>query len=1253
MKKRILTALLALTLLLTLLPVTAAAEETGSLSVWSQRVYSNGSEWKATGEILPYVSIVEYHHDYSYSSTQRIWLGTSKDGLRPAVSVRSTNSCVGVEKLTEDDCIYRLTTLDVGMAELEITLEDGTTCLYSTEISLPWCALYNAPVASKETLRSDTLAYDGTEKTVWLIPRYGQTEPTGWTLDCGDQTLTADEDGWYSYGDYQKLIQLKSVKLNGDGERYGIQITLPAGLELPALMDDLYFWIDVNGKENGADVSLYSTSFIIQPGRKLWACFANAATAADGTRTWAPNRNHMFSQMAFNLMGEKGFMPLAFYYRASEDSPYVPVDTAEIVGSGGASLDRQGDFASAEKNVFRLTTTALGDYTLRCTVDGTTYEQPLRVQLPDTGLFTEGRYDGSAFVLSSWYDRKASDTSPLTLWLLRKDGFPTDGKLHISLDGTELTPDADGFYTIGGQENVLHVTRETLADGTCGLKFDFPDGTALNKGLAKVRGRFEAWIELENGGSYGGSFYLVYHDDSRENPEPGKNTGSTDPGADTQTRNVLRVRYQGQDYAIALGGKARGGAQALTGRLVQTFSEEEKNGDTLAPWNLVVTVFENYDSSSRTERPELIAEMVKNLRVRATMETDCASWNAPVAPTEDDPYWNLYFCMHPVEGTGMMSLDLTLADGVEVQNEDKPTLTFRFTTYIDRSVTIDCAEGYNGSGPIDTMEELNALIASLDLTDSENAVNLELMPIAYEGVLDVAPKADPNYRLNIYGTTSGTTVTTIYGGIRVHGNADVIAGLYLQPNPDAEKNLRNSKGETFGILCDGGEVYSVLETRITGFDVGLDCNDNGYLLAQACVFEQCKTGVRIDCDGKTSGNANSRWRYNTFYQCGTAFDLVSLPAYLTPYDLRVSENNFLSNTVDIRIPESAKDNYYFYSNFYGTLSGTLTGASLEGAASRHSVVSNGTGTTPENVLVSPRRMYSNWVQSTPLRRTPLQSASRTERTQSTPAQTEIAVQSVRAAVDRSRLTIEHGLPVRILNSEADSLVITDPDAFRNLEQPATIDVLENYYQIGPVSLGRWEFAAGKNVANDGFHAGLQIRQIDDTITVTVEDAGGLAKLAPTLTIPCPKDWGSASVTGPDGTALESSWSAEDAAVTFPVTVGGSYRIQQTAWNWGSMPGRTDTEFQVQLSCAQYPALTNANVLLAAYDDAGKLIGCRMRTMTADEWSEQIAVLRLTFTGDVLTRAASFRLLALDAADGKPLCHSITWAADDVGRLTSG
>lgn len=280
MKKRILTALLALALLLTLLPVTAAAEETGSLSVWSQRVYSNGSEWITTGEILPYVSISEYQYNYSYSSAQRIWLGTSKDDLRPAVSVRSTNNCIGVEKLTEDDCIYRLTTLDVGMDELEITLADGTTCLYSVEILLPWCALYNAPSASKQTLRSDTLTYDGSEKTVWLIPRYGQTKPTGWTLDCGDQALTADGDGWYSYGAYQKLIQLKSVKLNSGDERYGMQITLPAGLEMPALMDDLYFRINVHGEKNGADTSFYSASFIIQPDRKLLMCSANRATAA-------------------------------------------------------------------------------------------------------------------------------------------------------------------------------------------------------------------------------------------------------------------------------------------------------------------------------------------------------------------------------------------------------------------------------------------------------------------------------------------------------------------------------------------------------------------------------------------------------------------------------------------------------------------------------------------------------------------------------------------------------------------------------------------------------------------------------------------------------------------------------------------------------------------------------------------------------------------------------------------------------------
>ena len=1242
--------------------------------LWSQWTYYNGAQWTDDNEYFNVVSIPAYvlPQDANFC---RFRFGRSADQTVAVVSVSSKSGCLSVRKVTENgadgDNIFKLQAANVGSDTLHFTLSDGTEFDYPIEISLPQSWFYSAGRVSQETLRSRIVLCDGNEQTLWLLCQTCLEEFLKLDLTLDGETTTLTAGGTFELPGYGKL-SLDWAALE-DGSGYGLKLTLPATADLSQFIaQTLYLTVYARTSDNEA--FNYSASLTLKPDNHLWMARVRRVSNGDGTYAWSADLNSLTDTLTFDLTGPNSAGSYAFYYRETEDSDPVPVDSIAIPGGAVAISSPLADNTAAPaKNMVLLSTLKTGTYPLTATVGSKTYTQPIRIQLPSWAFFTAPSYSEEAYLPGNLVNRSASDAAPLTLWLLAKSTFPADVTLKLYSGSNTLSVGDDGYVTIGDFSKILHLTREPLSGGGYGIRLAFADGKALNALLAK-EGSLPLYLEVSSAeGYYLGASNLWIQYQAPHGPQPGAYSGSTDPGADVPADSTSRpepapihVSYNGVEYVIPLGifsGNNSGSITSVEGGFGQMFSVDAVEHGIYSEHTLAITVFENYASASQRERPELVSRLISSVafRITTTKNPGCITWDDLTLPSEGDPRYRLRIAYAPMaDGYGYLSADITLKDGVTILTQTdndswtadetaarKQTITSSFWTDVDKTLVIDCAAGYNGSGPIDTMDALNSFLQTLDPGEHTN-IEIHLMPIAYEGILEYDPQSPLMRNAVLCGSQDPQTgaYTTIYGGILLKKNLSMIQSLYLTPNPDDSKNLKDRTGtSTVGLRCDGGEALIVTNTCFDGYGIGLVGDEGGTVSPTRCVFKNCTTGVLLDCAARTSGNKNPSWFRNTFFRCQTALDLRSLPQYITPYLFRVYDSNFLSNGVDIQVPADFTSTYYFYRNYFGTLEGALTAPHLSDAEARDSIVRAGTEDAP-TVLVNPRRKYALLATGSgpTLCGTEPAPAPHTEDSASSASQARV-LRAARAArsVQSEILTVESSHAVRILNGEADLNQISDPVAFYNLQNPLAVDVIEQA-ESNILTLGVWTFAAGLTAQNDGFHAGLEIQNNSDgSLTVTVQDAGCLAALCPTLTIPCPQGWENAAVQAPDGTSLFASWQdGTESSVTFPVAAGGSYTIRQAARLWISDPQVKGDAVEASLDFQIFPALDGKTVVLALYRADGRLLTTAVQSVHPSGAAPAATPFRASFSASVLQQAETLKFLVLDPTTGKPAYAACTW-----------
>ncbi len=1299
MKKRILSCVLALVLLLTLLPAAAAATEADTTESTVPQLYSefmnqNSNGWTSTGEKQPGLYLPTYGDPYLLY--QRIWIKTN--GIRSRVtSVTSQNGCYEITRYengeNSGDSIFQFTAKKTGSDTLVFSTADNESALrYPIEVQLPPCAFYSSDKASADTFLGGSYQHAldvtcaGADRTLWLLTESPLYALSSITLVLDGQELESKASivngiSRYEYTiDGQKLRAEWLSRADGNGNGNGLKLTILSGassIVLPSAGRQLFISVTAHCSEDAASsTSLSSGTLRLRPDHRINYCYVNSKD-----NKYVANTATIRNDLRFNITSKEQSTLLAFYYRGPETDALTPIscDNITITPSDGVTISKM---SGQDDHILLFSGWKLGTYTISCSVGGNTYSQPLFVTLPPVGLFTEPVYDFEYYVINSNYERNIStETDALTLWLLCNVGFSSDVKLvGATMNDEALTLGDDGTATLDGKQ-IAQFQLVPLSDGSAqyGLKITFSDGKALNALFGTShRLNFSVYVKSERF-STRSRFQISNTDTTPSGPtaELGKNSGSTDDKADTTISGggCVYVRYGGKIYSIALALPRDSGAlDPVISGFGSMFDEEavKKNwarGDTLR-----LAVFTDMTESNYSEAKNMIPKLIKRASFRITdtsyEETGgFLSWDDPVAPTEEAPYYSLYYCISPASGqsgVGYISVDITLKDGVDFVEKPEggewkvitappypSTITLQAHSRIQETTTIDCA-----ALGLDTMDKLNAYLnAEVGFpTGNEHRIEINLAPVAYEGVLQFEGNRPTNAEaaiVSLHGTVDekSKTVTTIYGGLEIGGHLMVLSDLYVTPHPtDGTKNLTDSSGNTIGLHATQSAALSNVDAvTFDGFNIGLDCDRIGYVCASTCVFKNCGTGIRIDSGAIEGGNNNSEWNGNTFYNCGIGVDLISLPQYISPYRLRFYENNFLnSKEADIRVPADFDDTYYFYRNFFGTLpEGTkLTGSALEGATYANSNIKAGEVKAPDTVIVSPRRKYPIWFGSTPLNVNNYQPAELSSSGSGETGTGDISTQALFAAPMRaaafsatnadktSVLTIEMNGKTTIQNENASSLVIDDPKAFEN---GAAIKVVTRK-DSKTVLLGTWEFTKNSDKVNGGFNAGLQITSNSNTISVTVTDSPALSTLTPTLTIPVPTDWKAATVTGPDGKAQYVPINTD--SVTCSVTKGGLYTIQKATPVWAYDPAITGTTFTAKLDTGMLGTdRSGLTGILAVYDASGRMLACYTESLTDTTF-------QTTVTAAVLNKAKTFKLFNLGGSS-QPLNRSIRWDSSSI------
>ena len=449
---------------------------------------------------------------------------------------------------------------------------------------------------------------------------------------------------------------------------------------------------------------------------------------------------------------------------------------------------------------------------------------------------------------------------------------------------------------------------------------------------------------------------------------------------------------------------------------------------------------------------------------------------------------------------------------------------------------------------MDTADELNALLSGGDVFvdwiktqdknngttmyidyQKNNSLNWEstfelvLPAVAYDDIITVSLDG---VEFGIQGSEAKDGSRTTMPGMKLLNN-----NYFFMNGIDfvAAKEITQSYGAevfTCGILsgdvdadfshCD---AYKIHDCTFTGFDYGVRNTPYGYTcVGSNNVFTDCEVGYLIDCTGKRGGNANDSTEYSRFVNCGTAIRIKGLPDYLTPYDYRIYNCDFIGNKMDIDVSQEGR--FYFIKNYYGDVQNKHVEV-VDDANDVHKRPPRVRGRGYADVVVNPR-----WRDPVTL-----------------PGSNH----------DSNHLIVDtkHGLVNYMFNDDAlewsfdSSILNTDLSKQTEGVSLAMTDDKEQ-------TLGTWDIAGGETQTQllsllseettvaDTFCPALNIDKNDDgSISVTVDDSDLFDQRKVTLTIPA--DFIHAAVLLNEA-AVESV--TANGQVTFTVTNGGTYVISE-------------------------------------------------------------------------------------------------------------
>lgn len=1136
----------------------------------------------------------------------RLYYGTSSDAaaLPDGTLTSGDETVLTVEKTSENavdgNSYFRLSALKFGTTTLTYTSADGSIRYQVTvKVNLPDAGFYTQPKRSAETWISGSgMGYvTGEEKTIYALWNYGMFQSEEEALEgvrvrFGEDIIT-------------EKIKIEAVSYineewSKEQECYGLKLTIPGDLDFGGYSGKL-FQVEKNDMPY-ARTSLYreglQAHFVERNENDQWYERDNAYTEIE-IYSLSPGE---VSCLRFGY-GWGGYHPLPYGELTSSDPSVLSVEKLTENSADGAPY-------------YRLSAHDYGETTLTYTYTDENDEKQsksavMRVTIPSVGFFSKPERTMEYYLDAVEYDPE----NGTTVYLMAENGLSDKlefmqtqfGGENINLN-PKYVPLDDGTGTgcwsltlpaglAFGQYTHLYIRAEDANGWGYGRSVPVR-GYTTNSSFAFVRDEIGETKEALLQPRFSTRDWQVFFEGKQLTASEYTVSTTGDAEASITENGLLRVTrtgwgdatvtvkygsekttlscqsdenqeqehtFNGSRYRIVIGvSDIQGDGTMHTGNVCSNMPADNAYATEKT---FVVSVFGRNSDGQWQEQPLMIHQLIRSVEFQIV----------------DDPYGVMSFTddgtrsdsvgrfartvRHEApEGGAIVQANVTLWDGTTV------TLKNEYLHRLTQTTRIDCAER-----GIDTMKELQALIDSEELkNEAAKDQDLDILldgDATYEGVLTLP---------ELGSGTNGAAISLEGRGATIEGSAVVTGkfnGFLSGVNfVKSDASVTNSKGETVGLLCNGGELYTINNCSLTGYDVALESNETGFISANGRnTFENNKVAIRIDCAARQWGNGNRTIHHSTFKNNGTAIQLLGLPNYIPAYDFRVFAVDFLGNEVDIDA-KGVNLPLYFYRNYFGDAEGKYRVPQLK----------NGYNVRTELRYLYPLSKYSE---------------------------------------GRQLLIIDPRVKrVSLPNKDAGTMLLSASELDREL----TLDVVDE----SDTTLGSWQFepsaAAQSAIAlydaeeTADFNAGLEIQDTENGKSVTVTDSTALRERKPTLSIVCDADWSDAVVTH-NGETVESVW-AEDSGIgtiRFEVTEGGTYEITKpmtAAWS--------EDAALIEIKAA---GADGALAFAAFYDADG--VQLAIDSALIENGSAKIAVPDVTFD-----EACVF---LLDAQTYRPLAEKVT------------
>ena len=917
MRKRVISLLLSLCMLLALVPATVIAEsaQPTQSGLYCRRVDWDGNDDPFISDDEPYLSKLDMKRTNGYDF---VFYYTDDNGTTKPLSFEDLTFPDFLEYRSETEGAFSYIYLrPSAFGSGKITYVEANAALPVT-VGLPVVGFYKEPIPSKDAFLSEISdKTGGREQTVYfcwdkayasdaesLKVEYRNSEQDWQTVDFNDEALaklgiTVESH----FGDsYVKLtIQIRNgisliLRLLGaNGRRYD-RALLEISKELadPGLTCRQVDW-------------KYSTPYISDDEPYL--------SKLDMKRT-------------------NGY-DFVFYY--TDDAGTTTRLSYEDL-TFPDFLEYRSETEGAFSYIY-LCPSTFGSGEITYELEGKTYALPVLVKLPDIGFFSAPEASEESYLQRGVTGPYGTTETVYFLW--PEDFY--NGDLRISLDifrdqfQQQLLEDANLR-----DEGVQETLRQA------GIDIQEINTEERYIKMAVTVKNTSAHLILSSNGGFGTDIYT-----------------------DQPAHETTSFQYKGNDYLFCMGEPEgdRFGFGDNSWRIGTGFTRGE---GAIGVRDVFFALVQNYRADNQQEAPAACYQWISDVSFEMVGVHDPDDpENKPTIQLEEMPPIEYHGCLlpavrmtatEPCQGYLRVHYTVTLPGEQPREMADDYIVFF----YYYSKGTLDAAD-------LDTAKKLNAVFADsksfmawlqekhpevyADSKDNADfGYTIQLPAVRYDDIITVnADLSQGIYLEGAIGEDGGKA--TVMPGMRLENVGHFcIRNIAFEAN---EALLQTKDGERFtcGVLTipeyDRQCGAYIWNCSFRGFDYGVRNTPTGYLCpASGNLFEDCKVGYLMDCGGKRSGHMNSIIEDSAFVRCGTAIQVNHIPECYTPYDFRVVGCDFIDNGTDLDMRQQGI--FYLWKNYYGYTNPLSLGASLLEYLPRPSRIHDENGALP---VTNPRYAF--------------------------------------------------------------------------------------------------------------------------------------------------------------------------------------------------------------------------------------------------------------------------------------------------------